>query len=186
MQKGEEWKTAFRTRYGLYEWLVTPFGLTGGPACFQRFVNWVLRDLLDDYVVTYVDDILIYSDGSLEDHHTKVNEVLQRLQKAGLKLDIDKCKFDVTTTKYLGYIITAGKDVRMDPKKVAVIGEWQTPKSVKGVRSFLGFANFYRDFIPQMSQLVQPLTELTRKDHPFVWTVQAEQAFQLLKNLFIS
>ena len=74
----------------------------------------------------------------------------------------------------------------MDPKKVAAIREWQTPKSVKGVRSFLGFANFYRDFIPQMSQLVKPLTELTRKDHPFVWTVQAEQAFQLLKNLFIS
>ena len=134
----------------------------------------------------YVDDILIYSDGSLEDHHAKVNEVLQRLQKAGLKLDIDKCEFDVTTTKYLGYIITAGEDVRMDPKKVAAIREWQTPKSVKGVRSFLGFVNFYRDFIPQMSQLVKPLTELTRKDHSFVWTVQAEQAFQLLKNLFIS
>ena len=125
--------------------------MTRGPACFQRFVNWVLRNLLDDYVVAYVDDILIYSDGSLEDHHTKVNEVLQRLQKADLKLDIDKCEFDVTGTKYLGYIITGEEDVRMDPKKVAAIREWQTPKSVKGVRLFLGFANFYRDFILQIS-----------------------------------
>ena len=79
IKKGEEWKTAFRTRYGLYEWMVTPFGLAGGPACFQRLINWVLRDLLDDYVVAYVDDILIYSDGSLEDHHVKVKEVFRRL-----------------------------------------------------------------------------------------------------------
>ena len=186
MKKGEEWKTAFRTRYGLYEWLVTPFGLAGGPACFQRFINWVLRDLLDDYVVAYVDDILIYSNGSLENHHAKVKEVLQRLHKAGLRLDIDKCEFDVTTVKYLGYIITAGEDIRMDPGKVAAIRDWQSPRSVKGVRSFLGFANFYRDFIPQMSELVRPLTDLTRKDCTFRWTVRAEQAFQLVKKLFTS
>ena len=186
MKKGEEWKTAFRTRYGLYEWMVTPFGLAGGPACFQRFVNWVLRDLLDDYVVAYVDEILIYSDGSLEDHHAKVKEVFRRLQKAGLSLDVDKCEFDVTTVKYLGYIITAGKDIRMDPAKVAAIRDWQSPKSVKGVRSFLGFANFYRDFMPQMSDLVRPLNELTKKDCIFQWTVKAEQAFQQLKQLFIS
>ena len=136
--------------------MVTPFGLAGGPACFQRFINWVLRDLLDNYVVAYVDDILIYSNGSLEDHHAKVKEVFRRLQKAGLSLDIDKCEFDVTTVKYLGYIITAGKDMRMDPAKVAAIRDWQSPRSVKGVRSFLGFANFYRDFIPQMSDLVRP------------------------------
>ena len=183
MKKGEEWKTAFRTRYGLYEWMVTPFGLAGGPACFQRFINWFLRDLLDDYVVAYVDDILIYSNGSLEDHHAKVKEVFRRLQKAGLSLDIDKCEFDVTTVKYLGYIITAGKDIRMDPAKVAAIRDWQSPRTVKGVRSFLGFANFYRDFIPQMSDLVRPLNELTRKDYKFEWTVEAEQAFQLLKQL---
>ena len=94
IKEGDEWKTAFRTRYGLYEWLVTPFGLTGAPATFQRYINWVLREFLDDFVTAYIDDILIYIGGSLKDHRQKVNMVLDKLKVAGLILDIDKCEFE--------------------------------------------------------------------------------------------
>src|ERR1700742_367100 len=83
IKEGDEWKTAFRTRYGLFEWLVTPFGLTGAPATFQRYINRTLQDYLDEFCSAYIDDILIYSDGSLKDHRQKVKQVLQRLQDAG-------------------------------------------------------------------------------------------------------
>ncbi|KJZ69880.1 hypothetical protein HIM_10735 [Hirsutella minnesotensis 3608] len=118
VEEGDEWKTAFRTRYGLYEWLVTPFGLTGAPATFQRYINHTLRDFLDD----------------------KVKQVLARLRDAGLQIDIDKCDFEAKSVKYLGFIVEAGKGIRVDPEKVQAIQQWQRPRSVKGVRSFLGFA----------------------------------------------
>jgi hypothetical protein len=111
--------------------------------------------------------------------------VLQRLKDAGLQLDIDKCEFEVKSTKYLGFIIEAGKGIRMDPEKVKAIIEWATPQSVKGVRSFLGFANFYRQFIRGFSEIVAPLTDLTKKtDTTFQWTREADCAFKLLKELF--
>jgi hypothetical protein len=110
--KGDEWKTAFRTRYGLYEWLVTPFGLANAPSTFQKYINWTLRDFLDEFCSAYVDDILIYTSGGLKAHRSHVTQVLQRLQDAGLQLDIDKCEFEVKSTKYLGFIIEAGKGVR--------------------------------------------------------------------------
>jgi hypothetical protein len=105
--QGEEWKTAFRTRYSLFKWRVAPFGLTGAPAAFQQYINSVLQDYLDDFVSAYVDDILIYSTGSLQDHRQKVGKVLQRLIDAGLQIDIDKCEFKTKRVKYLGYIIEA-------------------------------------------------------------------------------
>ena len=123
LAKGEEWKTAFRTRYGLFEWKVCPFGLTGSPATFQRYINWVLCDYLNDFCSTYVNDILIFSSGSLQDHRTKVKSVLQRLIKNGLTLDISKCEFETTTTKYLSYIIETGKGIRIDLEKLEAIRE---------------------------------------------------------------
>ena len=109
--KGQEWLTSFRTRFGLFEWLVTPFGLANAPSTFQRYVNWVLRDFLDEFASAYLDDILIFSSGSLRDHQRKVSTVLQRLADAGLQLDVDKCEFEVQSTKYLGFIVEAGKGV---------------------------------------------------------------------------
>jgi transposase InsO family protein len=183
--EGDEWLTAFRTRFGLFEWLVTPFGLANAPSTFQRYVNWTLRDFLDEFVSAYLDDILIFSSGSLSEHQGHVRKVLQRLKDAGLQLDIDKCEFEVKSTKYLGFIIEAGKGIRMDPEKVKAIIEWATPQSVKGVRSFLGFANFYRQFIRGFSEIVAPLTDLTKKtDTTFQWTREADCAFKLLKELF--
>jgi len=184
--QGDEWKTAFRTRYGLYEWLVTPFGLANAPSSFQKYINWVLRDFLDDFCSAYIDDILIYSSGSLQDHREKVTKVLSRLQEAGLQCDLKKCEFEVQSTKYLGFIIEAGKGVRMDPDKVKAIQEWEAPTTVKGVRSFLGFANFYRRFIQHYSQLALPLTTLTQKNQPFKWSAEADEAFQQLKRIFVT
>ncbi|KJZ68297.1 hypothetical protein HIM_12312 [Hirsutella minnesotensis 3608] len=186
VEEGDEWKTAFRTRYGLYEWLVTPFGLTGAPATFQRYINHTLRDFLDEFCSAYIDDILIYSSGSLADHRNKVKQVLARLRDAGLQIDIDKCDFEAKSVKYLGFIVEAGKGIRVDPEKVQAIQQWQRPRSVKGVRSFLGFANYYRQFIPRFSNIAAPLTELTKKDAVFVWSKECEAAFDELKTLLTS
>lgn len=184
MAKGEEWKTAFRTRYGLFEWKVCPFGLTGSPATFQRYINWALREYLDDFCSAYVDDILIFTTGSLEDHRQKVLKVLASLQEHGLHLDISKCEFETKSTKYLGYVVETGVGIRMDPSKVQAISDWKSPSSVKAVRSFLGFANYYRLFIKSFAQIARPLTNLTRKDQPFLWDQECENAFQKLKNSF--
>ena len=186
INEGDEWKTAFRTRYGLFEWLVTPFGLANAPSTFQRYINWTLRDFLDEFASAYLDDILIFTSGSLKKHREHVAKVLQRLKDAGLQLDIDKCEFEVESTKYLGFIIEAGKGIRMDPAKVKAIVEWEAPRSVKGVRAFIGFANFYRRFIKQFSEIARPLTELTKKDAVFKWSEEANAAFERLKKMFTS
>lgn len=159
--EGDEWKTAFRTRFGLFEWLVTPFGIANSLSTFQRYINWALREYLDEFCSAYLDDILIYTNGSLRQHQDYVRKVLSKLQDAGLFVDIKKCEFEVTSTKYLGFIINVGKGIRIDLDKVKAIRDWEAPKTVKGVRSFLGFANFYRRFIRKFSSIVAPLTRLT-------------------------
>lgn len=186
IREGDEWLTAFRTRYGLFEWLVTPFGLANAPSTFQKYVNWTLREFLDEFASAYLDDILIFSDGSLEQHRSHVRRVLGRLREAGLQIDIDKCEFEVQSTKYLGYIVEAGKGIRMDQAKIDAVLGWESPTTVKGVRGFLGFANFYRRFIRDFAKVVRPLTDLTQKDAEFRWTDEAEQAFQCLKQMFVS
>lgn len=183
--EGQEHLTAFRTRFGLFEWLVTPFGLTGAPATFQRYINSVLGDILEDFVTAYLDDVLVFSSGSRRDHMKKVREVLRRLQAAGLNLDRDKCEFAVKQVKYLGFIVEVGMGVRTDPEKVAAVRDWAAPRSVRGVRSFLGFANFYRDFIERFSELVEPLLRLTAKGAPFHWGPEAASSFEALKEAFI-
>ena len=102
---------------------MTPFGLANAPSTFQRYINWTLRDFLDDFVTAYIDDILIFTDGSLKEHCQQVRTVLQRLREAGLQIDIDKSEFEVKSTKYLGFIVEAGKGIRMDPAKIKAIQE---------------------------------------------------------------
>jgi hypothetical protein len=184
--QGEEWKTAFRTRYGLFEWRVAPFGLTGAPAAFQQYVNSVLQDYLDDFVSAYVDDILIYSSGLLQDHRQKVGKVLQRLMDAGLQIDIDKCEFETKQVKYLGYILEAEVSIQVDPDKIVAIREWSTPTSVKAVRAFIAFANFYRVFIPNFSDIAEPLINLTKKEMGFHWDEACDQPFESIKELLIT
>lgn len=184
--EGEEWKTAFRTRYGLFEYLVMPFGLVNAPSTFQRYINHTLQEWLDDFVSAYIDDVLIYTDGSLEDHRRKVKMVVRRLREAGLHLDIDKCEFEVQEVKYLGFIIQVGQGIRVDPEKIQAILQWVPPSSVKGVRSFLGFANFYRAFVPDFAAIATPLVHLTKKNTEFCWTDDCQNAFDELKRLFIT
>ena len=162
MREGDEKKTAFLTRYGLFEYVVMPFGLCNAPGTFQSFINATLHEYLDDFCTGYMDDILIYSK-TREEHVTHVSKVLERLQKAGLYLDIKKCEFFATEVKYLGLIITT-EGVKMDPAKIDAIVNWPTPRNLKDVQAFLGFANFYRKFIFGYSGIAGPLTRLTRME----------------------
>ena len=182
--KGDEWKTAFRTRFGSYEWLVTPFGLAGAPAAFQRWVNQILGNLLGVTCAAYLDDIIIFSEGDLGDHWNKVNQILTLLKDAGLQLDPAKCAFAAKEIKYLGYVINVQEGIKMDPKKIEAITSWEPPKNIKEVRSFLGFANFYRGFIRDFASISDPLHALTKKGTPFIWNEQRQSAFDNLKQLF--
>lgn len=171
--------TTFRTRYGTYKYHVVPFGLTNGPAAFQRFINDTLMDYLDDFVTAFVDDLLIYSKNAAE-HELHVKKVLERLRAAGLQASIRKCEFHVTRTKYLGFILTTD-GIEVDPEKTAVICNWAVPTTVRGVQSFLGFCNFYRRFIKDYSRIAKPLNRLTKKNVPFTWIAECRQAFEELK-----
>lgn len=151
--------TTFRTRFGSYKYKVLPFGLCNGPASFQRYINKVLFEYLDVFCTAYVDDILIYSEDPLE-HEAHVRKVLEKLQEAGLQVDIKKSEFSVKKTKFLGFIVSTD-GLQMDPEKVAVIKDWKVPRSVKEVQSFLGFCNFYRTFLPEFGRVVRPLQKLT-------------------------
>jgi hypothetical protein len=140
MKKGEEWKTAFRTRYGYYEYTVMLFGLTNAPATCQALVNNVLREHLDIFVIAYLDDILIYS-RSEEEHRKHVRTVLKLLQQHSLLVDPDKCKWHQEEVEFLGCIV--GKNgVKMSSEKIRVVKDWPTPTTVKEVQAFIGFVNF--------------------------------------------
>ena len=193
MAEGEEWKTAFRTRLGLYEYLVMLFGLSNASSSFQNFLNDVLgNDILDIFVIAYVDNILVFSK-TLQEHRKHVETVLGRIQAAGLQLDIDKCKFEVQKIKYQELIIqTATSEscpgcVKMDTAKTHGIDTWKSPKSTKDIQSFMGlFANFYKRFIKNFAKLAFPLTALTKKNQPFQWTATEESAFQAIKKDFFT
>jgi len=182
--KGEEWKTAFRCRYGHFEYQVMPFGLMNAPGTFQAFVNDVLRDFLDDFVVVYLDDILIYSENP-EEHTAHVKKVLQRLEAAGISLKLEKCAFDQEEVHFLGFVIGVN-GISMDPAKVAAIKEWATPKTVLEIQIFLGLANFYRRFVKNYSKIAAPLTALLKKNAKFVWSAAAQEAFEELKSRLMS
>ena len=184
IRPGDEWKTAFRTRYGHFEYLVMPFGLCNAPATFQHFINDVLRDMLDLFVVVYLDDILIFSE-NLEQHREHVCRVLQRLREQSLYIKLEKCEFEQTTTQFLGYIISP-EGLSMDPRKIQAVIDWPPPKNEKEIQRFVGFANFYRKFIRNFSKIITPITQLTKKTVPFSWTPEAQEAFIKLKSLFTS
>lgn len=188
VKDGHEEKTAFLTRYDLYEYIIMPFGLCNAPATFQAFINDVLREYLDVFCIAYLDDILIYSNIK-EEHIYHVGKVLEKLQQAGLYLDINKCDFHTTRVKYLGLIITID-EVEMDSKKIEAITQWKEPRCTKDVQAFLGFANFYRKFISEYSSIAAPLTRLThteqKKNFVYPWTKDdpEQQAFEALKKAF--
>jgi len=184
IKKGDEYKTAFRTRYGHYEYLVMPFGLKNAPATFQHFINDVLGEYLDDFVISYIDDILIYSK-TIKDHHNHVRKVLKKLLDNDLYVKLEKCEFDVNETTFLGYVIS--KDgLKMDEEKVKAVLDWPEPRNVKEVQSFIGLCNYYRLFIKNFAKIANPLHKLTRKNVKYIWGEKEQKAFDKLKKLFTS
>ncbi len=182
IKEGDEFKTAFKTRYGHFEYLVMPFGLKNAPATFQHFINDVLSDYLDDFVISYIDDILIYSN-SIEEHHNHVKMVLRKLLENNLYVKLEKCEFDVTETSFLGYVLSQD-GIKMDKEKVKAILDWPIPSNVKEVQSFIGLCNYYRIFIKDFAKIANPIHKLTRKNVQFNWTSEQQKAFDTLKKLF--
>ncbi len=181
MAEGHEYKTAFRTRYGLYEFLVMPMGLTNAPATCQQMINDTLRDLLDVTVIAYIDDIVIYTKGSREQHAKDVAAVFERLSRTTFKTAPNKCEFFKKEIEFLGFLI--GTDgIKIDPKKTTSIVEWPVPKTVKEVQAFLGLANYNRKFVKDYSKIAIPLTNLTKKDEQFIWKPEHQQTFNKLKD----
>jgi len=166
MAEGEEWKTTFKSRYGLYEYTMMPFGLCNAPSTFQTMINDVFCDMLDVGVIAYMDDILIYTE-IVEEHVALVRRVMQRLGKARLCVSIKKSTFHQREVEFLGYKI-CDRGISMTSTKVEEIRAWSTPEKVIDVQSFMGFANFYRRFIKGFSQIAKPLTDLTKKG--ITWT----------------
>ncbi|KAI2659483.1 Transposon Tf2-9 polyprotein [Labeo rohita] len=185
IRKGDEWKTAFSTTSGHYEYRVMPFGLSNSPSIFQSFMNDVFRDMLDKGVIVYIDDILIYSN-SMSEHIQHVRKVLQRLIQYQLYAKLEKCEFHRTSTSFLGYIISP-EGVAMDEKKVEAVLKWPQPRTLKELQRFLGFANFYRRFIRNFSSVAAPLTSMTKRQTTrLTWSQEALQAFDELRVRFTS
>ncbi|XP_062014480.1 uncharacterized protein LOC133731020 [Rosa rugosa] len=172
-------KTAFRTRYGHFEFLVMPFGLTNAPAAFMDLMNRTFSPYLDQFVVVFVDDILIYSKSS-DEHEKHLRIVLQMLREKKLFAKFEKCDFWQKEVKFLGHVVS--KDgVSVDPSKVEAVMSWSRPTTVTEIRSFLGLAGYYRRFIEGFSSIASALTKLTRNDTQFIWTDECEKAFSELK-----
>jgi len=184
VRKGDEWKTEFRTRYGHFEFQVIPFGLTNAPSTFHDMMNHIFSDMLEVGVLAYMDVILIYAD-TKERHDNTVREVLRRLQENSLAVSPEKCVWKTQEVDFLGYII-GQKGIKMSQEKVEAVLSWQRPNSLTEVQSFLGFANFYRRFIYDYSQVARPLMELTKKEagKEWTWNPEAETAFKELKQRF--
>ena len=180
----DTFKTAFRTRYGHYEFLVLPFGLTSAPATFQRLMNDIFREHLDSFVLVYLDDILVFSKDEQE-HEMHLRKVFELLRKHQLFVKRSKCSFAQTSLPFLGHLV--GKDgIKVDPAKVTSVKDWPTPANAHDVRCFLGLANYYRRFVKSFSHIASPLTNLLAKKVPFTWEGPQQTAFEKLKQALIS
>ena len=158
---------AFKTRWGLYECLVVPFGVTNAPAQFMNMMNDLLHDFLDEFVLVFLDDILVFS-RSMEEHAEHLRRIFQRLRENKLYAKASKCEMARTTVDFLGQHVTPAGMSPME-QKLRAVREWETPKDIRAVRSFLGFTNYYRRFIRHYAKIAHPLTELTKKEIGYQW-----------------
>ncbi|GJT38015.1 putative reverse transcriptase domain-containing protein [Tanacetum coccineum] len=177
-------KTAFRTRYGHYEFQVMPFGLTNAPAVFMDLMNRVCKPYLDKFVIVFIDDILIYSKNKKE-HEEHLKIILELLKKEELYAKFSKCEFWIPKVQFLGHVIDS-EGIHVDPAKIESIKDWTSPKSPTEIRQFLGLAGYYRRFIEGFSKIAKPMTKLTHKKAKFEWGDKQEAAFQLLKQKLCS
>ena len=172
-------KTVFRTQYGHYEFLVMSFGLTNEPAAFMDLMNCVFRSYVDQFVMVFIDDILVYSKDQ-QDHDTHLRVLLETLRKEQLYAKLSKCEFWLREVSFLGHIISE-EGIRVDPKKIEVIIEWKPPRNVMEVRSFLGLASYYRRFVKGFFMTTAPMTRLLQKNVKFEWSEKCQTSFEKLK-----
>ncbi|KAM3348690.1 hypothetical protein ACQJBY_022133 [Aegilops geniculata] len=184
MAEGEEYKTAFTTHSGHWEWLVMAFGVAGGPATFNGSMHTTLHPLLRICVLVFFDDILVFSK-TLKEHIEHVRQVLQLLRADQWRVKQSKCAFGQQHIAYLGHVINAA-GVSTDPSKIDTIKNWPKPMNVNEVRSFLGLAGYYHKFVKHFGIIARPMFNLLKKGHPFVWTDETQKAFELLKQGLIS
>ena len=161
------------------------FGLCNSLATFQAYMNHTFRDFIDEgWLIIYMDDMLIHSTNDLALHQERTKHVLARLCEQRLALKLSKCSFDTDEVEYLGLLISPGT-IKMDPTKLLTIKDWSPPKDVRAIRSFIGFCNFYRKFIPGFSDLTKPLLSLTHKNAQWQWSVNHKLAFNKIKDVFL-
>ncbi|GKE02972.1 putative reverse transcriptase domain-containing protein [Tanacetum coccineum] len=172
-------KTAFRTRYGHYEFQVMPFGLTNAPAVFMDLMNRVCKPYLDKFMIVFIDDILIYSRNK-EEHANHLRIILELLKKEKLYAKFSKCDFWIRIVQFLGHLIDS-QGLHVDPAKIEAVKNWTSPTTPTKIRQFLGLAGYYRRFIKDFSKIAKSLTELTQKNKKYIWGKDQESAFQLLK-----
>jgi hypothetical protein len=172
-------KTAFTSRYGLYEFTVMSFGLTNAPAYFMYLMNKVFMEYLDKFFMIFIDDILVFS-RSEEEHEEHLRLVLQKLREHQLYAKFSKCAFSLKEVYFLGHIITNG-GIAVDPSKVRDVLNWSPPKNVPEIRSFFGLAGYYHRFIEGFSKIVKPLTTLLEKGKEFKWDEKCQASFEELK-----
>ena len=183
VKEGDVPKTAFRTRYGHYEFLVMPFGLTNAPAAFMDLMNRVFRPYVDQFVVVFIDDILVYSKDAQE-HEQHLRIVLEALREKKLYAKLSKCDFWLKEVSFLCHIVFA-EGIRVDPAKIEAVVNWKSPQNVTEVRSFLGLAGYYRRFVRGFSVIAAPLTKLLRKGMKFEWTDKCQNSFEQLKGMMV-
>ncbi|KAL0537094.1 hypothetical protein IC582_026064 [Cucumis melo] len=184
IKDGDVPKTAFGSRYGHCEFIVMSFGLTNAPAVFMDLMNRVFRKFLDTFVIVFIDDILIYSKTEAE-HEEHLRIVLQTLRDNKLYAKFSKCEFWLKQVSFLGHVVSKA-GVSVDPAKIEAVTGWTRPSTVSEVRSFLGLAGYYRRFVENFSRIATPLTQLTRKGAPFVWSKACEDSFQNLKQKLVT
>ncbi|GJW66730.1 putative nucleotidyltransferase, ribonuclease H [Tanacetum coccineum] len=172
-------KTAFRTRYGHYEFQVMPFGLTNAPAVFMDLMNRVCKPYLDKFVIVFIDDILIYSRNK-EEHENHLRIILELLKKEKLYAKFSKCDFWISIMQLLGHVID-NQGIHVDPAKIEAVKDWESPTTPTEIRQFLGLAGYYQRFIEGFSKIANPLTEITQKKKKYTWGENQELTFQLLK-----
>lgn len=185
IKKGYKWLTAFRCKYGLFEWTVMPIGLINAPATFQSIINHLFMDLIDSGLLVYLDDLLIYAETE-EQYDDLVREVFQRLSDNHLAVAPRKCVWGVQKVEFLGHVI--GPDgIAITKNKVQAILDWQNPRTLRDCQSFVGFANFYKRFIRGFSTIIKPLTTANAlPKHLWLWTDDMQAAFEALKAAFTS
>ena len=177
--QGDVEKTAFRTRYGHFQFKVMPFGLTNAPATFMHLMNSIFQKHLDKFVVVFLDDILIYSK-NMEEHAEHLRLTLDILREHQLYGKLSKCDFAKESIEFLGHVVTP-KGIKVDPKKVKAIADWPMPTNLTELRSFLGLCSYYRRFVEGFAKHAAPLTDLLRKDRLFIWNEEATTATEKLK-----